>query len=232
MGKSVGRPVVDLLGGAAREHVPFAAYLFYKYEGAGGEFGFARDTSAGGWAKARQEAALDPAGIVAQARAMVDHYGHKSIKLKGGAFPPQVEVDSILALREEFGPDVPLRLDPNAIWRVDTAIAAGKQLEGVLGILRRPDSRAGKYGGGRAGRWISRWRLICVPPLLKTCPAASPISRSRSSCRIITSGAASALRSTWRVSVPYSGVASRCTPTATWASHWRRWCIWRPPCPT
>ena len=138
MGKSVGRPVVDLLGGAAREHVPFAAYLFYKYEGAGGEFGFARDTSAGGWAKARQEAALDPAGIVAQARAMVDHYGHKSIKLKGGAFPPQVEVDSILALREEFGPDVPLRLDPNAIWRVDTAIAAGKQLEGVLEYYEDP----------------------------------------------------------------------------------------------
>ena len=138
MGKSVGRPVVDLLGGPARDRVPFAAYLFYKYEGAGGEFGLGRDASAGGWAQARQEAALDPAGIVAQARAMVDHYGHKSIKLKGGAFPPQVEVDSILALREEFGPDVPLRLDPNAIWRVDTAIAAGKQLEGVLEYYEDP----------------------------------------------------------------------------------------------
>ena len=38
MGKSCGRPVVDLLGGAARDRVPFAAYLFYKHEGAGGEF--------------------------------------------------------------------------------------------------------------------------------------------------------------------------------------------------
>ena len=138
MGKSVGRPVVDLLGGAARESVPFAAYLFYKYEGAGGEFGLGRDPSATGWHAARADAALDPAGIVAQAQAMVEHYGFKSIKLKGGAFEPQVEVDSILALREAFGPDIPLRLDPNAIWQVDTAIAAGKQLEGLLEYYEDP----------------------------------------------------------------------------------------------
>ena len=138
MGKSVGRPVVDLLGGASRERVPFAAYLFYKYEGAGGVFGLGLDENAIGWPAARQRAALDPAGIVAQAQAMVADYGFKSIKLKGGAFEPQAEVDSILALREAFGPDVPLRLDPNAIWRVQTAIAAGKQLEGVLEYYEDP----------------------------------------------------------------------------------------------
>ncbi len=138
MGKSVERPIVDLLGGAARERVPFAAYLFYKYEGAGGQFGFGVDADASGWAAARQRAALDPAGIVAQAQAMVDLYGFQSIKLKGGAFEPQVEVDSILALREAFGPNVPLRLDPNAIWRVDTAVAAGRQLEGALEYFEDP----------------------------------------------------------------------------------------------
>lgn len=138
MGKLAGRPVVDLLGGPARERVPFAAYLFYKYEGAGGEFGFDRDGSASGWFAARDEAALDPAGIVAQARAMIEHYDFKSIKLKGGAFEPQQEVDAILALREAFGPEMPLRLDPNAIWRVDTAIAAGKQLEGLLEYFEDP----------------------------------------------------------------------------------------------
>ena len=138
MGKSVGRPVVDLLGGAARERVPFSAYLFYKYEGAGGEFGFGRDESATGWFAARAEAALDPEGIVAQAQEMVAHYGFKSIKLKGGAFEPGREVDAMLALREAFGPGIPLRLDPNAIWRVDTAIKAGKQLEGVLEYFEDP----------------------------------------------------------------------------------------------
>ena len=138
MGRSVGRPVVDLLGGAVRECVPFAAYLFYKYEGAGGEFGLGLDSSATGWQAARQKAALDPAVIVAQAQAMVEQYGFKSIKLKGGAYEPQVEVDSILALREAFGPDIPLRLDPNAIWQVDTAIAAGRQLEGLLEYYEDP----------------------------------------------------------------------------------------------
>ena len=33
VGKDMGRPVVDLIGGAARDRVPFAAYLFFKYEG-------------------------------------------------------------------------------------------------------------------------------------------------------------------------------------------------------
>ena len=138
MGKDCGRPVVDLLGGACRQRVPFSAYLFYKHAGAGGEFGFGRDERAAGWAAARQEPALDPAGIVAQARAMIAHYGFQSIKLKGGVFPPQHEVDAILALRDAFGPDMPLRLDPNAIWRVDTAIAMGKKLEGALEYYEDP----------------------------------------------------------------------------------------------
>ncbi len=138
MGKSCGRPLVDLLGGAARERVPFAAYLFYKQAGAGGEFGFERDSGATGWFAARQDAALDADGIVAQARAMIERYGFKSIKLKGGVFAPQVEVDSMLALRDAFGPDMPLHLDPNAIWRVETAIAAGRQLEQVLEYYEDP----------------------------------------------------------------------------------------------
>ena len=138
MGKETERPVVDLLGGKARERVPFAAYLFYKHEGAGGPFGLDVNPNASGWHAARQEAALDPEGIVAQARAMVDKYGFGSIKLKGGVFEPEVEVDSILALREAFGPDVPLRLDPNAIWRLETAITAGRKLEGVLEYYEDP----------------------------------------------------------------------------------------------
>jgi glucarate dehydratase len=138
MGKATGRPVVDLLGGKVRDHVPFSAYLFYKHEGAGGPLGFGTDPQATGWAAARQAAALDPAGIVAQAQAMCEEFGFKSIKLKGGAFPPEVEVNSILALREAFGPDTPLRLDPNAIWKVETAIEWGKKLEGVLEYYEDP----------------------------------------------------------------------------------------------
>lgn len=138
MGKAVGRPVVDLLGGKVRDRVPFAAYLFYKYEGAGGEFGFSIDEAVTGWAAARQRSALDADGIVAQARAMIDHYGFKSVKLKGGVFEPSVEVDAIFALRDTLGAEIPLRLDPNAVWAVDTAIEWGRRLEGVLEYYEDP----------------------------------------------------------------------------------------------
>jgi len=137
-GRHFGVPVATLLGGIVRERVPYSAYLFYKYEGAGGELGFGTDRNATGWPAARQRAALDPAGIVAQAQAMVREVGFQSIKLKGGCFEPAQEVAAIKALREAFGPGVPLRLDPNALWTVETSIKFGRELEGVLEYLEDP----------------------------------------------------------------------------------------------
>jgi glucarate dehydratase len=138
IGKKLNRPVVDLLGGRSRDKVPFAAYLFYKYEGAGGELKFGTDSGASGWLKARQEEAISVDQIVSQAKSMCAEFGFRSIKLKGGALPPAVECDSILALREAFGPDVPLRLDPNAIWSLETAVKYGKKMEGVLEYYEDP----------------------------------------------------------------------------------------------
>ena len=138
MGKATGRPVCDLLGGRVCDRVEFAAYLFYKYEGAGGRLGFATDPAATGWAAARQKAALDPEGIVAQAQAMCAEFGFQSLKLKGGVLPPAEEVAAVLALREAFGPGTPLRHDPNAVWSVETAIRYGKQMEGVLEYYEDP----------------------------------------------------------------------------------------------
>lgn len=138
VGKATGRPVVDLLGGKLRDRVPFSAYLFYKYEGAGGPLGFGTNPLATGWAAARQAEALDPAALVAQARAMCAEFGFQSIKLKGGVFEPAQEVAAVFALREAFGPDVPLRIDPNAVWTVETALKWGRELEPVLEYLEDP----------------------------------------------------------------------------------------------
>nr|WP_260680940.1 glucarate dehydratase family protein [Arthrobacter sp. KBS0703] len=124
-GKILGRPVSDLLGGAVRGEIPFSGYLFYKWAGHPGH----QEDSWG--------AALDPAGIVRQARRMVDEYGFTALKLKAGVFPPEQEVDAIKALRAEF-PDLPLRIDPNAAWTVDTSIRVGKDLYGVLEYLEDP----------------------------------------------------------------------------------------------
>ena len=124
-GKAIGRPVADLLGGAVRDAVPFSAYLFYKWAGhPGGE--------ADGWGEA-----LDPDGIVAQARRLVAAYGFTALKLKGGVFPPEQEVEAIRALRAAF-PDHPLRLDPNAAWSPATAIGVARELDGVLEYLEDP----------------------------------------------------------------------------------------------
>jgi glucarate dehydratase len=124
-GKATGRPVADLLGGAVRDQVPFSAYLFYKWAG-----------HPGGPADAYGEA-LDPAGIVAQAKWMIDRYGFTAIKLKGGVFPPEEEIEAIRALREAF-PEHPLRLDPNAAWSPGTALVVAKALDGVLEYLEDP----------------------------------------------------------------------------------------------
>jgi glucarate dehydratase len=114
-----------LLGGAAREQVPFSAYLFYKWAGHPG-------AEPDGWGEA-----LDPAGIVAQAQRMVDEYGFTAIKLKGGVFPPAQEIAAIRALRAAF-PDHPLRLDPNAAWTPYTSLKVAHELDGVLEYLEDP----------------------------------------------------------------------------------------------
>lgn len=137
-GKCTGRPVVDLLGGRMRDRVPFSAYLFFKHRGAGGEFGFETDPDATGWASVRQKPALTADGIVEQAKAMCDEFGFRSLKLKGGVFEPSVETAAVRALRKEFGPDMPIRFDPNAVWSFDTARTYGKKLESVLEYLEDP----------------------------------------------------------------------------------------------
>lgn len=138
IGKIINRPVVDLLGGRRCDRVPFSAYLFYKFEGAGGPLAFGTDPTATGWAAARQASALTPDEIVAQAKAMCAEFGFQSIKLKGGVFDPRQEVDAVFALREAFGPSVPIRIDPNALWTVETAIQYGKEMEGVIEYLEDP----------------------------------------------------------------------------------------------
>lgn len=121
-GKLAGVPVCELLGGRVRDAVQFSAYLFYKWAGHPGQ----PDDEYG--------EALDPAGIVKQAHKIIDEYGFKAIKLKGGVFPPAQEVEAIKALHAAF-PSVPLRLDPNAAWTVETSkwVAGTKRHRRVSG---------------------------------------------------------------------------------------------------
>ncbi|MFI8346396.1 glucarate dehydratase family protein [Streptomyces sp. NPDC085596] len=124
-GRALGLPVHALLGGKLRDSVEYSAYLFYKWaahpEGVADEWG----------------AALDPAGVVAQARALSERHGFTSFKLKGGVFPPEEEVAAVRALAEAFA-GRPLRLDPNGAWSVPTALKVAAELAGLLEYLEDP----------------------------------------------------------------------------------------------
>ena len=138
IGKTIDRPVVDLLGGRCRDRVPFSAYLFLKERGAGGTLGFSTDPSASGWLAERQAAALTPDQIVSQAQSMCSSFGFSSIKLKAGTLPPDVEVACMFALYETFGENIPLRIDPNAVWSVETSVGWGQKMDGILEYYEDP----------------------------------------------------------------------------------------------
>lgn len=124
-GHRLGVRVVDLLGGAVRDSVEFSAYLFYKWAAHPGQ------------QPDRFGEALDPAGIVTQARKLVDEYGFSSLKLKAGVRPPDEEIAALDALAEEF-PGLPLRIDPNGAWTVPTTVSVMEKLGGRLEYLEDP----------------------------------------------------------------------------------------------
>jgi len=111
-GKTLGIRACDLIGGAVREEIPFASYIFYRYHdpvtGAGGE--------------------TTPDDIVAHARALTAAHGFTTHKLKGGHFAPDHDIAVMEALSAAF-PNDGLRLDPNSVWSVEEAIRVGQAIE-------------------------------------------------------------------------------------------------------
>ncbi|HET8548583.1 MAG TPA: enolase C-terminal domain-like protein, partial [Bryobacteraceae bacterium] len=133
IGKALGKPVCDLVGGRVRDEVPFSAYLFYKHAGGGGLGADIRDDEYG--------ECLTPEAMVRQARQMIAQYGFREIKLKAGVLAPDIEIATIKALRAAFGPEYPLRIDPNCAWSVETSVNVGRALAEELshgGYLEDP----------------------------------------------------------------------------------------------
>jgi glucarate dehydratase len=112
IGKKLGIRACDLLGGALREAVPFASYLFFRYRdektGAGGED--------------------SPESMVRHARDLKDRYGFASHKLKAGVFAPEYELECFRAIANAF-PEDRVRIDPNAAWSVEESIRVGQKIE-------------------------------------------------------------------------------------------------------
>jgi glucarate dehydratase len=126
----LGRPLYQLLGGAVRPAVPYSAYLFYK---------FAQHKNVNAYPVDDWGEVLTPAQMVEEARRMITQYGFGSIKLKGGVFEPEVEIEALYALRVAF-PGMPLRIDPNGGWSVETTrrVMPALSANGLLEYLEDP----------------------------------------------------------------------------------------------
>jgi muconate cycloisomerase len=100
LGKSLGVPVYQLLGGLVRERVPIM------------------------WSLGSEP----PEVNVAEAVKKVEE-GYRTIGLKLGVLSPDVDVARVAQVRRAVGPEVQIRCDANQAWRVGTAIATIKRLE-------------------------------------------------------------------------------------------------------
>ncbi|WP_031158823.1 glucarate dehydratase family protein [Streptomyces durhamensis] len=151
-GKALGLPVHALLGGKVRDSVEYSAYLFYKW---------ARHPAGVACEQDDSGAALDPAGVVRQARLLKERHGFTSFKLKGGVFPPDEEIAAVRALAEAF-PGHPLRLDPNGAWSVETSLKVAKELGDVLEYLEDPALGTAAMAEVSAGTAVPLATNMCV----------------------------------------------------------------------
>jgi len=110
-GKAAGRSLSDLLGGRVRSEIPMIGYLFWRYDRPGG-------------------------GHDARAEDLADYcvelhetLGINSMKLKAGVQRPAEEARVLELCREKLGDDFGLRIDPNGLWSVATAVKIGRRLE-------------------------------------------------------------------------------------------------------
>jgi glucarate dehydratase len=131
-GRATGRRLVDLLGGPARDPVPFAAYLFYRYS-ADHPVILADSRRVGPatppvdhWGEVRT-----PEAMADMAREFQKRWGFRTFKLKGGVLAPEVERETLIAMNKTLGPKAQLRIDPNGRWTVPTALRIGQTMEGL-----------------------------------------------------------------------------------------------------
>jgi len=100
MGKAMGVPVYQLLGGLVRERIPVMWSL-----------------------------GSEPPEVNAREAAAKVEEGYGTIGLKLGILPPEQDIARVAAVRNEVGTDVHIRCDANQGWSVGTAINTINHLE-------------------------------------------------------------------------------------------------------
>lgn len=126
IGKALGVPAYQVLGGAVRDHIDLAAYCFYRYE------------------SPSHAAVTTPDEMARHAYDLVQRYGFGTVKLKAGVQEPAIELETLRAIRDLL-PEIKLRIDPNAAWTPATAMnLLGSLAE--IGLEYLEDPVAGQAG--------------------------------------------------------------------------------------
>lgn len=182
IGKAVGKPVCDVIGGRARDEVAFSAYLFYKHGGGGGVGDDVREDEYG--------EVLSPESTVRETKQMIAKYGFREIKLKGGVMDPETEVATIRALRQQFGTAYPLRIDPNCAWSVDKSVHVGRALKEELsagGYLEDPCASLEGMGEVRRRLLAEGIDTPLASNVAVTCFADVPVAQKLDAVQIVLS---------------------------------------------
>ncbi|MFA6962240.1 MAG: enolase C-terminal domain-like protein [Opitutaceae bacterium] len=135
IGKAMNRSLSDLLGGSVRDAIPMIAYLFWRYDRPDGK---------------DDEKAEDLADWCVE---LHETLGVNSMKLKAGVMDPDEEARVLELCRERLGPRFGLRIDPNGVWSVPTAVRIGKRLE-PIGIEYFEDPSWGLNGNAEVRKQI------------------------------------------------------------------------------
>ncbi len=114
LGQAWNVPVSEILGGRLRDKVPFAAYCFFRYP----------NPTTG----ADEVRTIDQ--LLEFTRDLKKRCGFKTLKLKGGVFHPDHELEAYRALAAAF-PDDSLRFDPTGVWSTEQAVRFGQSIEGL-----------------------------------------------------------------------------------------------------
>lgn len=110
-GKFWEQPLYQLLGGAVRKEIPFTEYFAFRPEvnGKGGE--------------------QSPEAVAEYCQRMHEEHGSTMFEGKLILGDPQLEIDTVKAVREALGPRAMIRLDSNMQWSLSSARQILREIE-------------------------------------------------------------------------------------------------------
>lgn len=113
MGKATNQPVAQLLGGIERREIPVSAFVYNRESTDKKDIGKEKGAES----------------IVEFSQQLIDKYGFKVIKYKSEGINDAGDLEVMRSLREHFGEEMKLRIDPNAAWAYEQALSICKKLE-------------------------------------------------------------------------------------------------------